>query len=124
MRADALRVNQLAKENRGKKMQAKEKIKKEGGQPLGACLSVAHGRRETRRWHRDLREIQKDLCSDTQVNGSSSPVWVPVWASATLFCTTGQIINNRLWAATEKQHIGFQCSWVWLALPGPALGIC
>ena len=39
-----------------------------------------------------------------------------------LLCKTVQIINKSQWAATEKQHIHFQCYWICLALPTTGLG--
>ena len=63
-------MNQLAKENRAKKMQAQEKMKKEEGQHLGEQICSSRGFvNYTKGLAQRSREIHKDLCSNTPVKG-------------------------------------------------------
>ena len=84
-------------------------------------IPIVNGRKKTRIQHKDLKEFQR--ISATTLKSKESFLFVSLsrclwW----LLCKTVRIINTSLWAATEKQHIGFQCYWSCLALPTTGLG--
>ena len=97
------------------------KEKERGKKVTSWSTPIVNRREKTRIQHRDLKEFQR--ISAATLKSKESFLFVSLsrclwW----LLCKIVQIINKSLWAATEKQHIHFQCYWICLALPTTGLG--